>query len=408
MRTLQSRQNRTANRIWALSVIVGIVVLGLVTMLAFRGSFQPRTTVRVEADRTGLALLPGALVKRNGVKVGTVTSIEPTTTGATITLAVDPAAATRAPRNSTVQIKSTNVFGAKNVFLVDPPHPLSGGLPDGTIIAASSVSVELNTVFSNLVHLLDAVEPHKLNAITNTVATALRGNGTNLGKSIDDLNDVLQQVNPRIGTITTVLQRTGKVADTYASASADLLAALRNIHPTARTITDKQTSIDSLLMSTIAMSEGGTAVLAPNSGNLVSAIQLLTPTATLLQRYSPEFTCVIKGMDVARAQAEKVTGGNGYAMLLNSTVVYGVDPYRYPNDLPKVAAKGGPWCGPLPQVQLGDLPTPYVVADTGTNPFAHSTGSPRVVPETLLEFLLGGGAVGMTPATTSQIAQAPR
>ena len=50
----------------------------------------------------------------------------------------------------------------------------------------------------------------------------------------------------------------------------------------------------------------------------------------------------------------------------------GVERYRYPSNLPKVAATGGPQCLTLPKVPFTSRP-PFVVADTGTNPASTAT-----------------------------------
>ena len=48
--------------------------------------------------------------------------------------------------------------------------------------------------------------------------------------------------------------------------------------------------------------------------------------------------------------------------------LWGQERYRYPMDLPKAGATGGPQCTGLPNLPFEGVP-PYVVADTGTNPW---------------------------------------
>ncbi len=77
-------------------------------------------------------------------------------------------------------------------------------------------------------------------------------------------------------------------------------------------------------------------------------------------------------------------------MMLKSTFLLGTDPYEYPRNLPVVEATGGPRCGPLPIVTVDETPAPYVVANTGANPFEAGNTSPVFVPDSLFELLTGG------------------
>jgi phospholipid/cholesterol/gamma-HCH transport system substrate-binding protein len=61
-------------------------------------------------------------------------------------------------------------------------------------------------------------------------------------------------------------------------------------------------------------------------------------------------------------------GGNGRTLLVDTALLLGGDPYSYPENLPAVAAKGGPGgrpgCGSLPDVSK-NFPVRYLVTNTG-------------------------------------------
>ena len=61
-------------------------------------------------------------------------------------------------------------------------------------------------------------------------------------------------------------------------------------------------------------------------------------------------------------------GGNGKSVIMDSALLFGDDPYRFPDNLPKVNARGGPGgrpsCGSLPD-PLQQFPVKYLVTDTG-------------------------------------------
>ena len=58
--------------------------------------------------------------------------------------------------------------------------------------------------------------------------------------------------------------------------------------------------------------------------------------------------------------------------------LWGQERYRYPENVPKVAAKGGPFCTNLPKVPYQQI-APFVVTDVGANPWKYN--NPGIVLE---------------------------
>jgi phospholipid/cholesterol/gamma-HCH transport system substrate-binding protein len=81
---------------------------------------------------------------------------------------------------------------------------------------------------------------------------------------------------------------------------------------------------------------------------------------------------------------------------------FGAERYRYPVNLPKVAATGGPQCQDLPVVPF-DVSPPFVVADVGANPMEY--GNPQLMWNSdALKQLLYGPIAG-PPRNVFQIGQ---
>lgn len=376
-----------AEKLAALVLVIALSGLIMVTYTAFRGGFRPAVDITIESGRAGLALRTGALVKRHGVEVGRVTGVDHGPGGAVVAVRLDRAAAAAIPADSGADIASTTVFGEKYITLTDPRVTDARPIRAGARIGAGSVTVEIDSVFESLTAILQAVAPQKLNVTLSAIAGALQGQGGNLAQAIDDANALLAQIDPRLPQLRHDLRSTAAAATTYANAADDLSATLTNASTTADTLVSTNDTLDKALLSMIGMSGTANQVLTGDSEPLISAIGLLHPTTTLLGRYAPEFTCFLRGADEARKLAEPVAGGNGVSMLLRSTFLLGVSPYAYPDNLPVVRASGGPRCGALPKVTMGEVPTPYVVADTGADPFRGGTGGPRLVPGSLLNLL---------------------
>ena len=64
----------------------------------------------------------------------------------------------------------------------------------------------------------------------------------------------------------------------------------------------------------------------------------------------------------------EAVGGDGHSVIVDGTVLLGSDPYRYPDNLPIVAAKGGPGgkpgCGSLPDATK-NFPVRQLITNTG-------------------------------------------
>lgn len=383
------------SRPWVPRAVVAVVVVVAAVVLwavygAFSGSFTSGVTISIQTDRAGLMLERGAMVKAHGVQVGKVTDVRPTPEGAVIDLVLNPDDAARIPADAGADIRATTVFGAKYVTLTDPAEPGPLGLEEGKILAASRVTVETNTVFESLSSVLHAVDPGQLNSTLGSLATSLRDRGDALGGALDDTETVLAQIEPRLGTVERDLAATAATADIYAAATDDIMASLENLTVTGGTVVERADDLDLMLLTITGMSDAGTRVVEPNSDRIVDAIDLLRPTASLLDEYSAGLPCFFQGADRARILAEPASGGNGATMMLNSTMLLGVDPYEYPRNLPIVEATGGPRCGLLPIVSPDQTPAPYLVANTGANPFEAGNTSPVFVPESLFELLSGG------------------
>ncbi|MGU3432526.1 MCE family protein [Actinomycetes bacterium M1A6_2h] len=380
-------------------VISGIVAASYLSYSgAVADAVDPPVDITIESGRAGLVMNAGALVKMHGVEVGAVSAVRQTPSGAAIDVRLTPEGAKAVPAGVGADIAATTVFGAKYVTLTEAGSDVDRKpIARGTTISASSVTVEVNSIFESLTTVLAAIDPQKLSSTLTAVATALRGNGDGLGRSIDDANSLLTALEPSIPALRADLVAAADTTEIYADAAPDILATLGNLSTTADTIVEKKDTFDGLLVSLIGFGNTGASVLGENSAGIADVVHTLRPTARLLEEYSPVLTCLLQGADVARGYAEKVSGGNGRTMLLNSTILFGVPPYTYGSDLPRVAASGGPRCGALPNVTRADVPTPYVVADTGSNPFRAGNTGPVSVPSSILDFLPGGLLPAGTP-----------
>jgi len=378
-------------------LVVAAVVAGAVVL--FRGGVTNTASVTVIAPRVGLVMNPEAKVKLHGAEVGRVASIDPLPDGqAAIKLAMNPADLQLIPANTLVQVASTTVFGSKYVQLIPPPKPSEQTMYAGQVLNANHVTVEINTVFQQLVTVLSQIQPEKLNETLGALAQAFDGRGDKLGQTMVDLDDLLAKLNPSLPTLRHEIATVPQVIDAYADAAPDLMRTIQNTTRLSDTIVERQTDLDRLLISSIGLADTGNEVIGANSEPIINVMRLLVPTTNLTNQYNPALTCALEGLEpLATGPPQPLPG----VMLLDSFLL-GTERYRYPGNLPKVAATGGPQCMDLPNVGFGQRP-PFVVTDIDANPAQYGNQGILLNSDALKQALFG--PIDGPPRNSAQIGQ---
>jgi phospholipid/cholesterol/gamma-HCH transport system substrate-binding protein len=371
-----------------LAGLATIAVIGAIMALAvglFRGSFTETVPVTVISQRAGLVMNPDAKVKMRGVQVGKVSSIENRPDGtAALHLAMDPSQLDLIPSNVGIDIASTTVFGAKYVQLEPPPDPSPQRLRAGQVIEGNRVTVEINTVFQQLVSVLNKIEPAKLNQTLGAIATAFNGRGQQFGQTLVDFNAYLAKIEPSLPNLSHDIEAAAPVLSTYADAAPDLLRTIDNSAQLSQTLVEEQNSLDSFLISSIGLADVGNDVVGTNREALTAVNGLLVPTTDLLNKYHQAINCGIGGLlPLTKAPPLPVPGG-----IVAAGFMLGTERYRYPTNLPKVAATGGPQCTNLPVVGFDQRP-PAVIADTGANPWVYGNQGILLNSDGLKQWLFG-------------------
>jgi phospholipid/cholesterol/gamma-HCH transport system substrate-binding protein len=362
----------------ALLLAVGVLVVASV-YLQFRGDLTPMTQLTMLSSRAGLMMDPGSKVTYNGAEIGRVASISQVqqngTPAAKLVLKVYPKYLALIPANVSADIKATTVFGNKYVSLTSPKNPAPQRITPQHVIDARSVTTEINTLFQTLTEIAEKVDPVKVNLTLSAAAEALTGLGDKFGQSIVNGNAILDDVNPRIPTIRHDIQQLAALGDTYADASPDLWKFLQNAVLTAHTLNAQQKALDAALLSAAGLGNTGADVFGRGGPYLQRGAADLVPTAQLLDEYSPELFCLVRDYAQLAPIGRNLESGNGYGAKVSLTILGGENPYVYPDNLPRVNARGGPGGRPGCWAPIThDLwPAPYLVMDTGSSvaPYNH-------------------------------------
>jgi phospholipid/cholesterol/gamma-HCH transport system substrate-binding protein len=363
-------RHRLRDAWWTLILFAAIGVVVLVTAMSFNGTLRSYVPVTLTSDRSGLVMDAGAKVMMRGVQVGQVSQIGDDQNGASLKLEIDPDQIPYIPANVEARISATTAFGAKFVDLMMPQNPSRARLSAGAVVHSKNVSTEVNTVFENVVDLLNMIDPLKLNAVLTAVADAVRGQGERIGEATTDLNQVLSALNARSETIRADWRSLKNFTDTYSAAAQDIVTILNGASTTSTTVVNHSSQLDALLLNVIGVSNSGTSLLGYSRDSLVASVNILEPTTNLLFKYNPEYTCFLQGTKwyLDNGGYSAWGGADGRTLQLDVALLLGNDPYVFPDNLPIVAAKGGPGgrpgCGSLPDASK-NFPVRELVTNTG-------------------------------------------
>ncbi|MCA2241344.1 MCE family protein [Mycobacterium sp. WUMAC-067] len=416
---IQTNAQRTPPYKWVglAALVIAALVLGFVYG-QFRGDFTPKTNLTMLAARAGLVMDPGSKVTYNGVEIGRVGSIAETVRdgkpAAKFTLEVYPRYLKLIPSNVNADIKATTVFGGKYVSLTTPANPSPQKISSHTVLDARSVTTEINTLFQTITSIAQKVDPVKLNLTLSAAAQSLAGLGDKFGQSVVNANALLDDVNPRMPQARKDIQQLAALGDTYADASPDLFDFLNNAVVTSRTFNAQQKDLDQALLSAAGFGNTGADLFTKGGPYLARGAADLVPTAQLLDTYSPELFCTLRNYHDIEPKAASFLGGNGYSLNSHTQALSGLglianplslvavaaltlglgataglvggapNPYVWPENLPRVNARGGPGGAPgCWQPLTHDLwPAPELVMDSGNSlaPYNHlDTGSPYAI-----------------------------
>ena len=383
-----------------LGLFVALALIAALAIALFRDSFADTVPVTVISDRAGLVMNPDAKVRMRGVQVGKVKSIEDQADGtAALHLDMDRSQMNLIPSNVGVDITSSTVFGAKFVQLVPPPDPSQQKLREGQVIQGQHVTVEINTVFQQLVNVLDKIDPAKLNETLGAISTAFNGRGEQIGKTLTDFNALLGKIEPSLPNLSRDIEASVPAFTAYADAAPDLVSTIKNTTTLSNSIVDQQQNLDAFLVSATALADVGNDVVGSNRQGITDVTHLLVPTSGLLNEYRDSLRCGFGGL-IPFAKTQPQFSG----ILVNAGLTLGVERYRYPGDLPKVAAKSGGanYCDALglPELSPGFVP-PLLIGDVGANPAQYGNSGILLNSEGLKNWLFG--PLDGPPRNTAQI-----
>lgn len=323
-----------------------IVLAGWFTYMQFTDGFSKYDVVTLNADRIGLQLPDKADVKVRGLIVGEVLEQKATAHGAELKLGLFPDKRAGIDPDVTGAILPKTLFGEKYVSLIPSDSRFSHGIEPGAVIHKTKIATELQSVIRDLYPLLRTVQPADLNATLNAMATALDGRGEEIGKTLTTLDSYLKRINPKVPALVQDLKMLTNVSNTYKGVMPELSSIIQHSIVTTTTLEQREAKVRSLLTDVTAFSNTADGFLDQNGDTLIQLGKVSEPVTKTLARYSPEFPCLLGGLDTLGQHASEAFRNYTLHITLETLPE---QPRAYgPEDKPVYGDDRGPACGHLP------------------------------------------------------------
>ena len=368
--------SRLGNKAYGVGFIAVVALLIGVSIAAFQQRFTPVVMVNLLTDRIGSQLQKSSDVKIRGLIVGEVRSISTTGSGARLELALKPEMVGLIPADVSARLLPKTLFGERYVDLVTPTKGAVGRhIAEGDTIGQdrTSVAIELEKVFDDLLPLLRTVQPEKLSMTLNALASALEGRGTQLGNNLVLVDDYFKQINPKLPVIKADISGLADLASTYAVAAPDLVRAAKALITTSTTIVEKKDQLAGFLAGTAGFANTTADFLDANGQRIIQVGRVQRPTVAVLAKYSPQYPCISTAMVNWLPRIDEAWRDKTFHIELEITQQR---PGYKPGEEPRWGEDRGPSCQGLPgKVGTQEHPWTGNTFDDGTNHAGSGAGS---------------------------------
>ncbi|MCF6389508.1 MCE family protein [Mycobacterium sp. MBM] len=235
-----------------LTVIAVVAVAVAAGFLVRQLVFTPTTITAYFPTAT--AIYPGDEVRVSGVKVGSITAIEPDGQQTRMTLEVDPGVSV--PAQAKAIIVAPNLVAARFVQLTPPFRDGdSDAMADGAVIPEdrTAVPVEWDEVKTQLERLATELGPRSgvdgtsVSRFIDSAANAMDGNGAKLRETLAQLSGVARVMADGSGDIVDIIRNLHVFVDAVRGSSEQIVMFENRLATLTSVVNDSRSSLDAML-----------------------------------------------------------------------------------------------------------------------------------------------------------------
>lgn len=251
-----------------LLIVISLITIGIKASFgAFDGGYELRGTFAA----AGQGLLSGSDVKIRGVNVGEVSSIRLVDNRALVRLRIEDD--TRIPETAQAVVRPKTLFGEKFIDILPGDDELDGPyLADGDEIVDTLGGFELEQVLTDAYPVLEAVNPAELAVVLDELATAGRGLGPNINRSIVNgatLAELGASNDAEFRQFTSDLALLAEELDLIAP---DLIAGAQDLNVALPTLNERSAQLDDALTQAARLATDVADLLEANESFTTNAL----------------------------------------------------------------------------------------------------------------------------------------
>jgi len=293
------QESRTARAVLGLALAALVIGIVYAIVLAFTGHFTNVVSIDAELPTGSNAVTVGASVQYRNVTVGKVASEKEAANGTVaVRFEMYPSKMAQVPKGVQAEVAPLSIFGNQYVDLVPPAAIGAGHLEAGDFIPpyAGAPSTSLQGTVTQLYDLLHAVHPADLDTALTAFATALRGEGKNLGQALNDASDYFGAIEPHLPAVQSDLKLLDPVSGHLQAAAPDLLGFLSNSSVSAQTITNEQQQLNTVLTTGQSATQRFADILQQSQNALISLMNQSGPLLSDVTANPNELSLTLQGL----------------------------------------------------------------------------------------------------------------
>lgn len=325
-----------------------------------------------------------------GLPAGEVSDIEVMGDRVKVTMAVD--SDVPLPADVRAAIVPQSLIGERRVQLFPAFQQGDELARDGHEIPLEEtvIPVEPDEALASLKEFLDALEPAGVGRLIDNAATALDGQGEDLGSALDELSELIGNFEENDDTIIRIAEHFDDFTSTLLTRESQLAQVLDDFAVVADVLAEEREEVETLVRSLAGLSEGGLDLVSEHAVRLRTDVAIVQRLTESIEQNLDGVQALVKGsadqidgfLDAYNPTARALNLRNSFSPLVQEALLPIFDEVGIPLPcLPVDVACAGPVAGlgSGEQVQAS-LPRPTTPIDDVLDLLGAPTAVPIAAP----------------------------
>ncbi|MDY6870264.1 MAG: MCE family protein [Actinomycetota bacterium] len=299
------RSRTVRNQLIAFGVVtlITLLVLGIYYLRLPSVAGIGQYTLKAELPTSG-GLYATANVTYRGATIGKVTSVEPTTTGAQVTMSIDDRY--QIPIDATANVHSVSAVGEQYLDLVSEGAPGKTFLP-GQTVTKGTVPEDIGEALDAVERGLAALPKDKIAALLDETSQAVGGLGPALHRLADSTQSLSGEFEANTSDINDVIANSAPLLDSQAASGDEIRQWIHNLSVVAAQTAQTDPQLKNVLTNAAPTLDRATEVVGGVREPLPQTLANLEVVTGLLLRYRKGVEQVLVLLPQVAAVAQTTT-----------------------------------------------------------------------------------------------------